>query len=167
MSGEQATWDAVVHGLVRLSWVETHRAAQAGFSRRLEAIRSGRVHRHKLDSLGFNEDAVGAIGEMAAAKLLNRFWSPGLVPDKDEGDVDGLGVRTTMHSDGRLVVHRDDPDRQKMVLVRWQKWNPEPTFEVAGWLLAAEAKRDEFWRSDIRSPCFMVPAQRLRPVATL
>lgn len=161
-------WREVIEGEIVLSWPEARRAVMVGAERKLRALKNGRAYSFDLRTIGFDEDCVGAMGEMCVAKRLNVYWEPSLAPDKFQGDVAGHGVRTTLYPQGHLIIHEDDPDEQAMILVRLISWQPSPRFEVAGWLCAADGKRDEFWRAaNVRHPCFMVPGSALNHLVTL
>jgi hypothetical protein len=84
--------------------------------------------------------------------------------DIGEPDVGRFEVRSTRHHDGRLPVHHEDPDDWPFALVYIYTEPPNPwRFGMAGYLeCAADGKRQEYWRTDVRYPAFFVPRHSLR-----
>ena len=102
---------------VSLTLAEMALAGEVAVMRRVKAIQVGRRHRHGMPpEEGFNRDFEGACGEMAVAKLTNRYWS-GTVGVAAPGDVGDLEVRTTCRPDGCLLLHADDTDAAVFILL--------------------------------------------------
>lgn len=77
------------------------------------------------------------------------------------GDVE---VRTAPRDHHKLIVHFEETDDRKHVLVVGQR----PQFTIVGWLRGREAARDEWiesWREGGHS--FFVPQSALHPIAEL
>lgn len=148
---------------VRLTWAECEQAVIAGGHRRIRRLRAGTGEAHRWGYKGEDNwtahiEAVGS--EIAVAKAIDRYWFDDSAPDYD-GDVgSGVQVRHTTRNDGRLIVHKEDSDEQFFWLVRGQL----PVFDVAGFLLGAHAKQDDWWCDPgTGRPAFFVPASALIP----
>ena len=142
-------------------------AHEFGLARNLNANRRGGKHKYGWKPTPEQErdfNANSAAAEYVAGCLLNRRWlSTGFVPDKrTEGDLEGkIQVRWTERRGGRLPVHPDpeDPADHHYLLVVGRT----PDQRLIGWMRGKEAQREEFWDTEIRWPCFMVPQARLWP----
>lgn len=151
---------------VRLTWAECEQAVIAGGHRRIRRLRNGTGDAHRWgykgeDNWSAHIEAAGS--EIAVAKVLDRYWFDDSAPDY-EGDIGtGIQVRHTSRNDGRLIVHKEDPDQQVFYLVRGSL----PKFDVVGHILGADAKQDEFWTDPgTGRPAFFVPAHALTPPLT-
>lgn len=131
------------------------RGVHVGVERQLRALRFARRDRHGYDGDGWTIHLHGAASELCVAWLLNQPW--GDTPELDyDGDVGpGVQVRWTPLQHGGLLVHPSDPDDHAFVLVRGRLH----AFDVVGWAYGREAKQPQFWRTDIREPAFIMPAQ--------
>jgi len=143
---------------VVFTWSEVRLSAVKGVDRNLRALYKGRRRLFGRDS-GWDENIIGALGEDAVAKHLDRYPSRG--PELDyEGDVGHVQVRATTHPLGRLIVKREDADGAAFVLARVT----EPVVVLVGWLYGHEAKRDQWWEPTAHSPAYFVPEHALRPM---
>lgn len=159
--------DVEEHGgvfTVRLAWYEVETCAHAGVRRRIESIRRG-----TKDAKGFNRtdkwdiDISGACGEMAVAKVLDKYWDVS-VNTFHKGDVGKLQVRTSRQEKPYLVVQKHNDDDDIFVLVQGQ----EATFKVIGWMVGRDAKQRKFLRSFGGRPAvFAVPPKNLKPLSEL
>jgi len=113
------------------------------------------------------EEITGICGEMAAATALNVFWWPSVNTFHATSDLPGgVEVRSTTKTQGRvsLIIRDNDPDDRVYVLVTGEP----PTMTVVGWIIGADAKRDEYL-SDPRDmrPAWFVPRRDLNPIPVL
>jgi hypothetical protein len=128
------------------------------------------------DHLAYNGGAVGpandwqqhiygTFGEIAVAKMLDRYWTGAGVTRGRSGlaDVGPLEVKWAQPG-GRLVIRRTVPDARVMVLVTgWA-----PTFLVHGFIRAADGKRDAYLDNPGRKgEAWFVPIAALRSVDEL
>jgi hypothetical protein len=107
-------------------------------------------------------NVVGSTGEQAQAKVcgLGRYWSPRVGELDYEGDLgEGVQVRATALPYGCLIVYDTDSDDHVFYLVT----GAPPELRARGWLFGYEAKLPRYWRSDVRSPAYFVPALYLHP----
>lgn len=98
---------------------------------------------------------MSAMSEYFVALETGREWlSSGLVPDApDDGDVaGGISVRWTVLEHGCLIVHEDEKDHLRCVLVV----GPSYPLRIVGWAYAHEAKKPEFWKTNVRFPAYFV-----------
>lgn len=138
-------------------------AATVGLRRQIMNLRAERCDRY-----GFNGDAwavhiEGACGEMAVAKLLNRYWC-GNLGDLDAADVGKLQVRTRSKHSYELILHPADADEDAWILVT----GIAPEYRVHGWVTGVEGKKEEYWKDPAGGrPAFFVPQDALRPMGEL
>lgn len=148
---------------VTLDWNEVSIAARVGVQRMIRALARGRAPAHGGpgnggDLTGWGVHIEGAAGEMAAAKIMGRYWPGNVEPDYD-GDIGpGLHVRSTPRADGSLILHPRDVDGAFMLLT-----GCIPTFTMVGWIHSSQGKQERFWRDDVRAPAFFIPQSELNP----
>jgi hypothetical protein len=152
---------------VTLTAGEMLQAFLVGGMRIMRAIR-----KRRQEPYGHNEDASweivirGVVAEIAVAKHLGIFWADDPALDY-AGDVGGYQARSTHHPDGHLLLYPRDRDHQYFILVVTER---APDCRIAGFVLAGEGKRREFWEKPgrrLRHPGWMVPQHALRPIAEL
>jgi len=140
---------------VEMDAAEIELIAIRGVLRRLRGLRQNR-DRYGFDGDGWRVDINGVGAELAVAKLLAAYPTGlGL-----SGDVGRVEVRSTEYPDGALILHPADPDDRPFVLVTGQL----PTYDVVGWVMAGDAKRKAYWRTDRRHPAWFVPQGALHPI---
>jgi hypothetical protein len=154
---------------VILSLDEARDAYRVGLARYRAARDRGGTHRYGWEGPLSGDgivDGQSAVAEALVAKALGREWlSSGLVPDRPEnGDVSGgISVRWTPRLNGSLIIHEDEPDHLRAVLVV----GAAPHQEIRGWISVAEGKQVGIWRTDVRFPAFFVPQRALHPIGRL
>ena len=149
---------------VTLGWSEVNQGAEAGVHRRIRAMWHGRIHKGTGPAGSrWVSDIEGALGEMAVAKALGIYWSDQARLDKDGGDVGPYQVRSTIHQKGCLMIWEDDRDDDRVILVT----HDVPRFILQGWIRAKDGKQPDFWRPDLKSPCYFVPQERLCDMADI
>lgn len=148
---------------VLLSRAELFVAAMVGVSRQIQALRERRPDRHGADHEdGWMLHIEGAAGEMAAARVLDRYWGAPVGTYRTGGDVGDVQVRTRSRHDYELIVRGSDRDEDAFVLVTGRA----PRFKVHGWIRGAEAKRPQWERTHGgRAPAFFVPHDALLPLS--
>lgn len=115
--------------------------------------------------LHWTQDAESCCAEFAVAKLLNQY--PSAISKVAAPDVGvNVQVRHTDRDDGHLLVHTadqgDNPEHIFVLVV-----GHAPQMDVRGWRYAHECQLPEYWRTDVRSPVFMVPQATLRDMSVL
>lgn len=108
----------------------------------------------------------GALGELAASKVLGVQWTGSVDTFKEGGDLaNGLEIRFRSNSEWDLILRDNDPSDRKYVLVRGM---PPGAIEVAGWILGEDAKQQRWWKNhgNLR-PAYFVPASELRGLEEL
>lgn len=146
---------------VRLTQFEMELAAIVGCRRQIENLYKNRPDAYGADvEKGWQSHVEGAAGEMAVAKLANKFWS-GSMGDLKADDVGRAQVRTRSRHDYELILHPRDADDRAFILVT----GLAPTFTIRGWIFAREGKRQEYWRDPAGGrAAFFVPQSALRPI---
>lgn len=141
-----------------LTAAELEVAAHVGVRRQIQAMRESRPDRHGYRGDGWSNHIEGAAGEMAVAKLLNRYWNGSVGTFKEGGDVGEIQVRTRSRADYQLIVRPDDRDDDWFILVR----GTSPTYSVIGYIRGSAAKREE-WLHDYggRPHAYFVPDDAL------
>ncbi len=155
--------------LVKLEDYEVRNAISVGTDRHMEARRSGNADIHGARGISFEAGFLlhihAAGGELAAAKVLNRYWHASVNTYHRVPDVgDNLEVRTRLDSickngaDADLIVRDDDPDDRYFVHVIGRL----PEYEVVGWILGADAKQQQ-WRNNHggHGEAYFVPRSQL------
>lgn len=89
------------------------------------------------------DEILGACGELAVCKSVNKFWSPSVNTFHGIADAGhNVEVRTTQRINGSLIVRDNDPDDRWYYLVV----GTPPTMTVVGYIKGSEAKRDQWLR---------------------
>ncbi|MEO2054715.1 MAG: hypothetical protein ABGX83_05390 [Nitrospira sp.] len=148
---------------VTLSSYEIYMAACVGVARRLASFKRGETNKVQNKDFGWHSDIEGACAEMAFAKYLGVFWD-GSVNTFKRPDVGNIQVRHTQHERGCLIIRGADIDSQVFVLITGH----HPKFEICGWIVGRDAKREEYARDPHgKYPAWFVPAKELRPIAEI
>lgn len=151
---------------IELTKREVAMAAECGIMRNLAAIVDARRDAHGLVDLegGWGKHIEGACGEVAVAKALGRFWSP-TCNTFDAADIGKtIGVRTRSQHHFELIVRQQDKPSHAYVLVTGRA----PSFVVRGYIIGADARRDEWWRNHADRPAaWFVPHEALLDIEAL
>lgn len=135
-------------------------AALVGARLRIESRRKGDSDMYGAEkSPPWQIQIEGACGEIAVAKVLGKFWSPRSGDYQGAPDIQpDIQVRTLSGGDYSLYVRPSDRTDQKFYLVV----GTYPWYSVKGWILGADARRDEWWAAaGNRPPAWFVPQQFL------
>lgn len=148
---------------IELTPAEILQGALAGAMRQAQNLRDNRRDGNGAPfDQGWQFHIEGALGEMAVAKALGLFW--GGKGELRYADIGRLEVRTTPRADGRLILHKDDPDEAVFLLVT----GCNGCYLIRGWLRAAEGKRENYWTDPAGGrPAYFVPAVDLHPLDEL
>lgn len=122
---------------------------------------------HRPDAHGFsgeNGEAVHVFGaqcEVAAAKVLGRYWPGSVNTFKDADLPPNIQVRGRVRPDAELILRDDDADDELFVLVTGEA----PTFTVVGYTTGEHAKHPHWLRAPKgRPPAYFVPQYELLPI---
>lgn len=160
---------------VTLTPNELHFAAMVGLRRRTISLKRDYAERNGMAVRTVAEawwhNIKGAIGELAAAKALGRYWSPvcdgnGEMPDIGQD----IQVRCLEKHHYDLIIRPGDQDAHRYVLVTGGGvLGEEHRYKVHGWIVGADAKRPEWLcdKSKRNVPAYFVPQKSLRPVEEL
>ena len=132
----------------RLDHGEAFNAAVAGLQRRFRAIERGaKDNNGNLTVDTFTHDIHGAIAEVFVAKTLGLYCNVAS-PNRAVADVgSNIEVRSTIKSDGPLIIRPRDYDDRRYYLVVGMY----PDLKIVGWLTGKEAKCPEYWVDKDRS----------------
>lgn len=150
---------------VRLTLAEMEQASILGCRRQIESLSKGRKDQHGFSGEdGWTVHIEGAGGELAVAKVLGIYPVFGLNTFHAADLARNIQVRTRSRDDYDLLVRPNDADDAIFVLVTGRI----PNFEVRGWILGRDAKRED-WLADHggRPPAYFVKAKHLRDISTL
>ena len=150
---------------VKLSASEVLLCAQVGCLHHVTRLYGGSSDKHGFERSGM--DPWGTViesraAEYAVAKTAGTFWIVQALADpRGARDVTGWHVRSTALPHGSLILHEDDPDDARFVLVVGQI----PSLRIAGWIIARDGKTDAYWRGDpgVRRAAWFVPQPALIP----
>lgn len=156
--------------VVRLAPFELEMAAMVGGRRQNEAFARGLGEKYNGNGQDEKGDAydrhiVGVAGEIAVARVLDKYWNGSVNTFKVGADVgDSIQVRTRRRSGYDLVVRGNDRDDDYFVLVIEQM----PALKVMGWMRGGAAKEERWLQSyGGGARAYFVPATELRPIDML
>jgi hypothetical protein len=118
---------------------------------------------------GKKQQALGSLAERIAAKALGIYW-PSAFNNFAEADLPhNVEVRLIgVPHYGLRVYPRNDDSRRVIGVVIPRGEERALRYRVAGWILAGDAKREEWSLAPHgRPPMFAVPQDQLRPVGEL
>lgn len=123
--------------------------------RQIESVLAGRRDRHGFNGDGWGAHIEGALGELATAKFLDRYWRAGVNAFHGPADIgDRCEVRCRSSHDYELIVRTDDDDTRFFVLVT----GVAPRYRVRGYIQGSNAKRVEWLKEHgNREPAYFVP----------
>ncbi len=129
--------------IVTLSASELMCGATVGAMRQIRALKKGLKDQHGHNpGRGWHQHIEGACGEMAAAKVIGRYWAATVGTYRSGGDIgDDIQVRCRSNPEWDLIIRKSDNPDHKFILVT----GTAPTFNVIGWIKASDGQRDEFW----------------------
>ena len=155
---------------IKLTLEDITLAAQVAQQRNSSQREAGRADGLvKGSSLG--RDIQGAEAELAVSRALNLPWDGKWlpIPEWDQwkhhgNDVGKLEIRSTDRATGRLILHPSDKDHSPYLLVLS---HARPVYKLIGWVYGADGKRNEYWRTNVPRPCYMVPQEELKAMEEL
>ncbi len=124
----------------RLSHEEMLTGAVAGVYRRIRSTVRGKRDRHGHDGRDvWGMEIEGALAELFVCRELGVYWSG----QQGQGarDVAGFEVRQSSHDFGRLILHKDDDDDARYLLVTGSMGS----YRLRGWILGRRGKRPDLW----------------------
>lgn len=137
--------------VISLTESEILYAGYIAIARHAQNVTLKRVEAYGASGNSIDPHVIGAIGECAVAKYLNRFWS-GSIGDITASDVGRVQVRASRHKDPSLILHDRDADDDCFILVSVD--GNKATLH--GWLYGREGKLPEYWRTDTGRPAYFV-----------
>jgi len=141
-----------------LTFEEILQGAMVGVIRQTANLKKGRSPAYGAETdKDWQNHVEGALGEMAFAKMAGLFWSGAHVFRGD--DVGEWQVRTRSEHRHELMVHPEDPDTKKFILMTGRNGR----YIFRGWITARDAKRKEWWKdpSGKNRSAFFVPQAAL------
>jgi hypothetical protein len=152
--------------VVELTFWEYKCCVAAAFDR-MAASKSAELNHattyRRSDKERIKQELYGACGEMAVAKLLNKFWSPAVNTFHKIPDIEpSIEVRTTDKEKGCLIIRdNDSPERDYFLVIA----EPPTTMRVIGYISGSDARNDR-WVKDPHSyrPAWFVPQEALTEI---
>lgn len=123
---------------------------QAVAEKRRDGFRSHSVENHVL----------GALGEMAFAKGFGVYWDFSCGTFKRRRDVCGCEIRTRRGDDKPLVIRETDNATDLFALVCYREKSDD--FRIAGFAIARDVQKPEWWNDKGPIPAFYLPQSELR-----
>lgn len=119
-------------------------------------------HAHGFDGDGEIAHTDGVISECAFGiafkdiRGISLEWTPVQPNFWDlKADIGGkYQLRSTRLAWGNLILHPDPKDNVEQVFVL-ARLAGLPRVELVGWIYGRDGKKPEFWRTKLRSPCFI------------
>ena len=141
--------------IVTLTEEELERAVDEGDRRQANNESEGNPDRYGAKG-GKRYHRLGAAGELAFCKGMDLVWTgPAGIR---ASDASGWEVRATfMTSNGCLIVHHGDHDDRRYALVHPLHEHERFTYRIVGWMLGADAKNDDWWKTKQKdgTPCLL------------
>lgn len=141
-------------------------ASSVGLRRAIDSILNGRRQAAgDVDPTGvlalWQQHIEGALGEMAFAKALGRYWSGSVNTFKNGGDVGDVQIRTRSRTDYDLIVRARDRDEDYFVLVV----GCCPIYTIVGYMKGGDAKQERWGKNHGgHGAAYFVPQNELRPL---
>ena len=146
---------------ISLTKKEIMQGALVGVMRHTECIRKHTKLNQQDAKVGWQNDIEGALGEMAWAKAVNKYWSGAstfLENGSSVSDVDDIEVRTTPLDSGKLILRVNDSDTKRFVLVT----GLDGRYVIRGFIFGSEGKQQRFISApNRRTAAFFVPQAEL------
>lgn len=155
--------------IIKLTDVETYRAANVGIKRQVMSLFRGYEHRASgtESAYGWSNNCDGACAELAVANYFGVEWSESIGNLGYVADVAGYEVRHTPYPNGWLLGGKKDKPERKYILVT----GDTPTLQIRGWAYGREFMSDEWWETERRwcprGPCYRYPQRRLRSITDI
>ena len=143
---------------IKLDLSEMMDAITAGAFRNIECIRNNATVIYGQDeSMTWDHNIEGAMGEKAVAKYLDRYWQGKGQMRGD--DVSIYQVRASTHDNAHLVLHDRDANDKWFFLVTGRCGD----YRVHGGIMARDGKRQEFYHDKFQKgrPAYWVPQSSL------
>lgn len=144
--------------VVTLTETEVMFAGFIASARHAQNVVVGRRETYGAAGNSIEPHFIGALGECAVAKHLDRFWS-GSLGDLKASDVGRIQVRASTHKNPSLILHDRDNDDDVFILVSITGH----TATLHGWLYARDGKRPEYWQTFTGRPAYFV--KNLNPMS--
>ena len=143
---------------VKLTYAEILEAAISGVMRQVENLKDQKRNAHGAkNNNAWDLHINGCIGERAVAKCLNLYWpGKGDFRGLDVGGVQtGFDVRQSRHSNGHLIVHKEDEDDRFIYFITGEFGE----YVVHGGMKAGDAKQEKWWTEKANNgrPAYFVP----------
>ena len=121
----------------------------AGCRRRVESNAKSFPRQNIIGDKNYSWDTEieSCCAEVAFAKAYNLFFDFSCNTFK-RPDVGGKQIRHTKYPNGRLILRPDDNEEQEFFLVTGLC----PNFQVIGWILCKEGKKEEWYDDDRYNP---------------
>ena len=152
--------------LVNLEWYEIEKATFVGIRRTIESIKMGLKDAHGYTGKDpWEMNCLGACGEYATAKLLDRPWSGSINTFKAADIGEKIQVRSSKRIDAPLIVRpNDDPDHFYFLAIATHPYLKQ--FDIVGYIQGKVAQAMPLSdNGNGRKPVHFIKQEQLQPVA--
>ena len=149
---------------ISLTATEVLLGAMAGVIRQIKRHFEGVEHRHGFDKTkggAWENDIIGALAERVFHKWSGRYFEPRL--DYKRGDAGPYEIRGTSVDEGHWLMHRDDGDNVREILIVGQiaQWR------ICGWVMGKDGKNEQYWRTVKGRHAYWIPQPALNSMHQL
>ena len=151
---------------LNLRWYEVSVAIHLVGLRHTESLRNNMKDQHGYKGRDMQDNLYGMLGEIAFAKITNKYF-PMTVNTFKEADI-GINwqVRTVGSNKNRdLIIRPTDPVKHKYVLVEIEKDNKEYTATIHGGIEGSNGKNPKYLSNfgyPDRPKAYRIPKEELR-----
>ena len=149
---------------VSLSSSQLYQDANVGVIRQVRNISDKRKPKYGAGDLNdWQIHIEGSCGEMVVSQYLNLYWD-GNIGSLRANDVGHMEVRTRSKHHYDLIIHPDDKDEAKYILVT----GINGSYQIHGWIYGKEGKQQKYWSDPAKGrPAYFVPKTELRSLETI
>ena len=149
---------------VNLDSSQIYQAATVGIIRQTRNLKDKRRPRYEAGNQSdWQLHIEGCLSEFAVAKHLNIYWD-GNIGSLSAADVGGLEVRSTKYKTGRLIIHPEDKDESKYILVT----GINGVYSIHGWMFGKDGKNPKYWDDPSKGrAAYFIPQEDLHSMASI
>ena len=156
----------IIDNTCYLNWYEVSVAIHIAGLRNIESLRKGLKDNHGYTGRDLQDNLYGVLGEMAFAKICNRYFPMTVNTFKGADIGDKWQIRTVGSNKNRnLIIRFADPDSHYYALIDVSKRGDNYKAVFKGWIRGKEAKLAKYLTDfgyEKRPKVFKVPDSALK-----